>query len=200
MLTGSPYPLRALFCAGGNPLNIQDARRVWDGLKSLDLLVVADFFMTPVAELADYVLPVTTWLERDDCCDFKYMDCIAARQRAVDPPPECRDDLQIVIDLVKRIPWADRRFLRWDDVAEFNDFRVSGIGVTFEDFKEMGYLVGTPAIPEVRGGGVRHPVGQGRAPLEPLRSVRLRPAAHLRRTSAKPGEHARASRGSIRSS
>ncbi|HLA80503.1 MAG TPA: molybdopterin-dependent oxidoreductase, partial [Thermoleophilia bacterium] len=133
MLTGAPYPLRALFCAGGNPLNIQDARRVWDGLKSLDLLVVADFFMTPVAELADYVLPVTTWLERDESCDFKYMDCIAARQKAVDPPPECRDDLQIAIDLVKRIPWADRRFLPWDNVAEFNDFRVSGIGVTFED-------------------------------------------------------------------
>jgi histidyl-tRNA synthetase len=35
--------------------------------------VVADYFMTPTAEIADYVLPAATWLERDELCD----DCSA---------------------------------------------------------------------------------------------------------------------------
>jgi hypothetical protein len=33
-----------------------------------DLFVVVDFFITPSAELADYILPAATWLERDDLC------------------------------------------------------------------------------------------------------------------------------------
>jgi len=141
MLHGEPYPLKGLFLAGGNPVvNMQNTRRTWQAFKNLDLLVVADFFMTPTAELADYVLPATTWLERDECCDEQYMNCIAARQRAVDPLGESRDDVQMVIDLVKRLPWADRKYLPWDSIAEFNDFRVKGMGLTFEAFKEKGYV------------------------------------------------------------
>ena len=62
-----PYPLKAMYCSGGNPLiNTMDVRRFAEALRKLDLLVVADYFMTPTAELADYVLPATTWLERDE--------------------------------------------------------------------------------------------------------------------------------------
>ena len=68
--SGKPYPIKAMFCAGGNPLNMQNIKSVWETLKNnLELHVVADFFMTPTAEIADYVLPAATWLERDDTCD-----------------------------------------------------------------------------------------------------------------------------------
>ncbi len=139
MLHGEPYPLKALFLAGGNPVvNMQNTRRTWEAFKCLECFVVADFFMTPTAELADYVLPATTWLERDECCDEQYMNCIAARQKAVDPLYESRDDVQMVIDLVQRIPWANRKYLPWNSVEEFNDFRVQGMGMTFEAFKKKG--------------------------------------------------------------
>ncbi len=141
MLYEEPYPLKALFLAGGNPVvNMQNTRRTWEAFKSLDLLAVSDFFMTPTAELADYVLPGTTWLERDECCDIQYMNCVAARQKAVEPFFECRDDVQMVIDLVKRIPWANRKYIPWESVEEFNDFRVKGMGMTFEEFKGKGYV------------------------------------------------------------
>ena len=139
MLHGEPYPLKALFLAGANPVvNMQNTRRTWEAFKSLELLVVVDFFMTPTGELADYVLPSTTWLERDECCDEQYMNCIAARQKAVEPLYESRDDVQIAIDLVKRIPWADRKYVPWESAGEFNDFRVKGMGMTFEEFKTRG--------------------------------------------------------------
>ncbi len=140
---GKPYPIKALFCAGGNPvINMQNVKRVWQMLKdNLDLHVVADFFMTPTAELADYVLPAATWLERDDTCNLMYTNYVAARQKAVEPMGECWHDLKISIELVKRLPWADRRFLPWNDVEEYNEALVKGTGMTFQDLKEKGCVV-----------------------------------------------------------
>jgi anaerobic selenocysteine-containing dehydrogenase len=161
MLYGEPYPLKALFVAGGNPVvNMQNTRRTWKAFKSLDLLVVADFFMTPTGELADYVLPATTWLERDECCDIQYMNCIAARQRAVEPLFASRDDIRMVIDLVKRIPWANRKYVPWKSVEEFNDFRVRGMGMTFEEFKGKGYVTVDPQYKQYEKNGFTTPTGK----------------------------------------
>jgi anaerobic selenocysteine-containing dehydrogenase len=161
MLYGEPYPLKALFVAGGNPVvNMQNTRRTWEAFKSLELLVVADFFMTPTTELADYVLPATTWLERDECCDIQYMNCIAARQKVVEPLFESRDDVQMVIDLVKRIPWANRKYIPWESVEEFNDFRVKGMGMTFEEFKEKGYVTVDPQYKQYEKKGFGTPTGK----------------------------------------
>lgn len=161
MLQGEPYPLKGLFLAGGNPVvNMQNTRRTWEAFKSLELFVAADFFMTPTAELADYVLPATTWLERDECCDEQYMNCIAARQKAVEPLYESRDDVQMVIDLVQRIPWANRKYLPWNSVEEFNDFRVQGMGMTFEAFKKKGYVPVDPAYKQYEEKGFNTPTGK----------------------------------------
>ncbi len=141
MLEGKPYPLKALFLAGGNPVvNMQDTRRTRDAFKNLDLLVVNEFFMTPTAALADWVLPATMWPERDECCDEGYMGCVAARQQTVAPPSECRDDMQIAMDIVERLPWANRDALPWRTPREFNDFRVREMGFSFHAFKRMGYV------------------------------------------------------------
>ena len=161
MLTGNPYPIKALYCAGANPLiNQQSVKRAREALEKLELLVVADFFMTPTAELADYVLPITHWLERDECCDGMYLNTISARQRAVDPPPECWDDMKIAVELVKRIPWADRKFVPWNSVDEFNDFRVRGTGIRFDEFKEKGYISVTPKYKKYTESGFKTPTGK----------------------------------------
>ena len=161
MLGREAYPLKALYSAGGNPVvNMQNTRRTWEAFKSLELLVVGDFFMTPTAELADYVLPSTTWLERDECCDEQYMNCIAARQKAVAPLFESRDDVQMIIDLVKRLPWADRKYIPWNSASEFNDFRLRGTGLTFEEFKEKGYLTVETEYRQYKKKGFQTPTGK----------------------------------------
>jgi anaerobic selenocysteine-containing dehydrogenase len=85
---------------------------------NLELHFVADFFMTPTAEIADYVLPAAHWLERDDTCDLLYMNYIAARPKVIEPVGECWHDMKISIELSKRIPWANREFLPWNDVDD----------------------------------------------------------------------------------
>lgn len=136
-----PYPLRAMYCSGGNPVvNTMDVGRFRKALGELDLLVVADYFLTPTAELADYVLPATTWLERDEPCDDGYHDFVAARQRTVEPLGEAWDDLKIVLEIIKRLPWADRERAPWDSPAECYQWMVEGMGMTFEEFKDVGYI------------------------------------------------------------
>jgi anaerobic selenocysteine-containing dehydrogenase len=65
MLTGKPYPVRALICMAANPLvTYADTQLVYEALKSLDLLVVLEYYLTPTAQLADYVLPSAGAFER----------------------------------------------------------------------------------------------------------------------------------------
>ena len=59
--------LRALLIAAGNPVTSAPDRAEWDdALPRLDLLVSMDFYVTETNRHADYILPATTFLERDD--------------------------------------------------------------------------------------------------------------------------------------
>jgi anaerobic selenocysteine-containing dehydrogenase len=140
---GKPYPINALFCGGGNPvLNMQNVKSVWQAIKNnLELFVVADFFMTPTAELADYVLPAATWLERDDLCEMMYTNYVSARQKVIEPLGECWHDMKMTMELVKRIPWANKKALPWNDVDEFNEALVKEAGITFKELKEKSCLI-----------------------------------------------------------
>jgi NADH-quinone oxidoreductase subunit G len=55
--------LRGMYIAGLNPARTSDA--VAEALTSLEFLVVQDLFMTETAQLADVVLPATTFAERE---------------------------------------------------------------------------------------------------------------------------------------
>lgn len=69
ILTGKPYPVKALIALASNPLlQVAETRLVYQALKSpnLEHVVVMDYYMTPTAELADYVLPAASTLERSD--------------------------------------------------------------------------------------------------------------------------------------
>lgn len=157
----NPYTTKAVFCTGANPvLTIQDSVRVWNALKKLELFVVVDFFMTPTAEIADYVLPATMWPERDECCDQMYTNYIGVRQKAVDPPPECWDDLKIAIELVKRIPWADRRLIPWNSTEEFNDWQVGELGLDFSEFRDIAVVTQPLVYRKFEQTGISTPTGK----------------------------------------
>lgn len=66
IITGKPYPVKAVICGGDNPLvAYPNTKHVYEALKSpnLELFVVIEQWMTPTAMLADYVFPATNWLE-----------------------------------------------------------------------------------------------------------------------------------------
>ncbi len=66
-------------------------------------MAVADFFLTPTAELADIVLPAATWLEMDYIGDFWKRHGYILPRRKVIQVGECRSDHEMLNDLAHRI-------------------------------------------------------------------------------------------------
>lgn len=65
MESGQPYRIAALIVEATNPLlTYADTHRVYKALMGLDLLVVIDYYLTPTAQIADYVLPSAGAIER----------------------------------------------------------------------------------------------------------------------------------------
>ena len=85
---------------------------MYDGLKCLDLLVVADHFMTPTAEMADYVLPAAYWTEVKQLQGYPLVaENLVYHQQAVVHTDHCRQDEWIMDELTQKIETA---FLRGD--------------------------------------------------------------------------------------
>ena len=64
--TGKPYQVRGLITGACNPLvAYPNSKRIYKALKSpkLEISVAAEQWMTSTAMLADYVFPITDWLE-----------------------------------------------------------------------------------------------------------------------------------------
>jgi assimilatory nitrate reductase catalytic subunit len=95
--------LRACFLICSNPMvSLPDQRTVERALRSLDLLVVTDFFLSETAELADIVLPGNVWAE-DEGTVTNLEGRVIKYNQAVDPPGEARRDWEIVCELARRL-------------------------------------------------------------------------------------------------
>jgi len=66
----------------------------------------------------------------------------------------------MIIDLVNRIPWAERKYIPWKSVEELNDFRVKRMGMRFEEFKEKGYVTIDPQYRQYEEKGFATPTGK----------------------------------------
>ncbi|MFC2067799.1 molybdopterin-dependent oxidoreductase [Chloroflexota bacterium] len=132
ILTGYPYPVKALITQGNNPLiQAADTKMVYKALTSpnLELLVVMDYYMTPTAELADYVLPAAGTLERSD---------FPASPKAIDPLYERLDDYQFWRKLGVRLDQEEH--WPWETIEDVCDYRLQPLGITFKEMVDMGGL------------------------------------------------------------
>jgi len=107
VLEGKPYPVKAIITQGSNALlTLGNAKNIYNALKSpnLELHVVMDFFMTPMAALADYVLPAASWLERPNITVYwGLVNFFVCGEQPVDPLYERRDDYQLWRELGARL-------------------------------------------------------------------------------------------------
>jgi thiosulfate reductase/polysulfide reductase chain A len=143
MLTGRPYPVRALYASGVNILvTYPDTRRTIEALRALDFVAVAAHAMTPTAEFADIVLPKTTTLEEEEVSFMPsgptvlFTRAVAARQG------EARSEIDIALPLLAKM--AERRavtrhLLPWRSQREFNRYLLGDSGIRIEDLERTGY-------------------------------------------------------------
>jgi predicted molibdopterin-dependent oxidoreductase YjgC len=96
--------LRAVYVVGENPAQSEaDKKRAVELLRGLDHLVVQDIVLTRTAELADVVLPgCAGWAESEGTVTSSERRVQRVR-KALDPPGEARDDIEIVHDLARRL-------------------------------------------------------------------------------------------------
>jgi len=166
--------LRALYVIGENPAQSEaDQQHSTKILEGLDHLVVQDIFLTKTARLADVVLPASaTWCEAEGTVTSSERRIQRVR-KALDPPGEARDDIEIVYELGRRLG-HDLGSPRPEDVwNELRSLSAAHRGMSYERLEELGGIQ-WPCPDETHPGEqflhgrLWDPVVEKRAPFTPV--------------------------------
>ena len=135
--TGKPYPIKVAWMQTTNPLACTgvDAKRTLDAHMNIETIVYVDLFMTPTSmALADYFLPACTYAERNGLRVGDGAQRAETINKAIEPLGESRSDMQICLDIGKRISpeaWP------WDTVEDMYSNILAETGHTFEEMQEL---------------------------------------------------------------
>jgi len=132
--------IKALYIVGENPvLSDPDSDHLVKALQKLDFLVMQDIFLTETAQLADVVLPATTFAEKAGT--FSNTERRVARVRQVIPPVgDSRPDWQIIAEISRRLgypmDYADPEAI----FEEIRQVTPSYAGITYARLETEGGL------------------------------------------------------------
>jgi formate dehydrogenase (coenzyme F420) alpha subunit len=134
-----PNIIKALIVTGGNPaVSLPDSNAFREALQKLDLLVVHDLFMTETAELAHYVLPACTHLEKNGLA-YSYNVChgipyLMLRKKAIDPQHESWSEFRFWKELAKKMGLGE--VFPWETDEEVVALELKSTGLSYEEMKE----------------------------------------------------------------
>ncbi len=134
-----PDIIKALIVTGGNPvLSMPDSNAFREALQKLDLLVVHDLFMTETAELAHYVLPACSHLEKNGLA-YSYNVChgipyLMLRKKAIEPLYESRSEFHFWKGLSERMGLGD--YFPWETDEEVVALEMQSTGLSYRALKE----------------------------------------------------------------
>jgi len=145
ILTEKPYPIKGLLCQSNSPvIAFSGSRKTAEALMSdnLELSVVHDYWMTPTASLADYVLPAASHLE-DDFGESTYSSMANIGlfyEKAIEPMGERKTDLYLWRELGIRL--GQEEYWSFKTTPEMWDHVLEPIGITWKDLmkREKHYL------------------------------------------------------------
>jgi formate dehydrogenase (coenzyme F420) alpha subunit len=144
IMTGKPYPIKALIVQCANPaLTFPNTNKACLALRSLDLLVVMDLFMTETAQLADIVLPSATCLESPVLREggtnppsFIY------QPNVIEPGTDCWPLWKFWAELGKKLGLeAD---LPWRNSEEYFEYYLKPFGVSMKDLDNPQHIAYEP--------------------------------------------------------
>jgi len=133
ILTGDPYPIKALVAAGLNLQFFANTTRFAETIKRLDLIVNVDRFHTPATRVSDIVLPISSWMERDILIMMPG-GLIKLVEPAIEPIGETWPEWKIYFELAKKLGFGDRF---WDgDIMKCFNYILEPTGLTVDDLRE----------------------------------------------------------------
>ena len=132
ILSGSPYPIRALVSHGMNIRMFNADTELIRALNELDFFVDTDLFLTDTAKYADIVLPACSSFERGE---FKVYNggFVQYTQPVIHPLYQSRPDTEIIIELAKRIAPDDKLLCSGIDACL--NWILDGLGIDLEFLK-----------------------------------------------------------------
>ena len=102
--------VKGLVCIGGNPLmTMSGERQLLDSYKKLEFILSIDILPNATSELADYMLPATDFLEREDTTSFpmntgcSLIPMVQYTDAMVEPAHERKTDWWIAASLLKAL-------------------------------------------------------------------------------------------------
>ena len=185
ILTGEPYPVRAVYCHGNNMvISYANTKMVTKALRSLDFFVVADLFMTPTAELADIVLPAATWMERDCVSSSGQVsyNIVHLQQKTVQIG-ESWTDFKILNELAKRLGFGE---LMFESDQDHCNFILKPSGMTWEAFKKKGAIIIPQTYRKYEKEGFKTPSGKVELFSQRLKNLGFDPLPSYREPTESP--------------
>ena len=192
-----------------NPVSVcPDQTQVKRGFAREDLFVcVHEQFMTETAQVADVVLPATTFLEHDDIYRGGGHQYLILGPKLVEPPGECRSNHEVICGLAQRLGAEHRGFTMSPRELIDQMLQVSKRGTLAEieankwidcqpPFRESHFLDGFPwpdgqfrFKPDWPNVPFRSPYKSGQ--LRHAEAARLRTRSKSRTSSIRPGSRRR---------
>jgi thiosulfate reductase/polysulfide reductase chain A len=146
MITGEPYPIKALIVYGCNLLNgVPNRERTMEALKNLDFVLVIDVLPMEHVAWADIVMPEATVLERwDELWTVSHKTpYIALREPAVAPYADTQPAWWMARELGLRT--GLEKWFKWETAEEYVNARLATIGSSTEKLHEaQGVIVQKP--------------------------------------------------------
>lgn len=177
ILDGKPYSIKALLNFGSNTMmSNADSRRGREAMRALELGVVVDLFMTPTAELSDYVLPATSFLEMPALTTaFEHRPQgkthMQWRPAVIEPLFERRSDTWIIFELAKRMGFSEQFFN--GDIEAAYAYELQPSSVTLEQLKKSPGGISLPAKPTYEKHAKTNKNGARRGFATPSKKVEL---------------------------
>jgi len=139
VINEKPYPIKALFVMGANPLlTWPNTLRVDEMLRRLEFLAVADNYMTPTAELAHLFLPIPTFLSRVEFWDASSLNgvqVLGVTKKVLDDHRP--SDWHLIKQLGEKMGFGDK--FPWKDYEEWLEARIKPLNISLDDFESFPY-------------------------------------------------------------
>jgi anaerobic selenocysteine-containing dehydrogenase len=139
LLTGKPYPLKAMIVSGGNPAaSWPDSMKLREAFKKLDLIVVMDLFMTETAKMAHIVLPACSSLEMTGLA-YNYgltggMPFAMLSQKIIEPIGESWPDWRFYTELARKMGYGEH--FPWNSDEEITEHFLKASPFTLQQLKD----------------------------------------------------------------
>lgn len=134
---GYPFDYKLLYIMNTNTLNqAPDLNKTIRAFEKLEFLVVQEQFMTATAKFADILLPVTTFLERNDICIGEGVPFYGYMNKAIEPLYESKSQFEIATELAARMGisnYSDRTEDEW-----LRDMMKESLVPDYDELKKAG--------------------------------------------------------------